>query len=594
MQRNKVNVKVWRRIAAGLAAALMLFTLVSCQINEPTNTPTGPAPTVENDPTQGENTLPQPPDGDQGVLGGETPAFPEEDKPTPPPNPEISLLQHSSQEYDTACLGCTKITVLSEYVKGLDHDVVSIKDGTNKVFSLYLPCRVDLSCLTFNVTHRDGSVSGPYTANFLDDEITENESVIGGVSNYAIRVHQSNLPSIMLNIDESYVTIGQLNGDKEHKTFAYGDMFLTVTDQMARSNGWATRYVSLDENADKYCSMDIRGRGNASWKSDKKPYQIRTENSLNLLGMGHADTWALLANYNDATGVRTQLAMELGLLLEYDYTSAYQPVDLFMNGKYLGLYTLIEKIEVGPNRVEIDESVDVLYEVDQYYLEQGIYGFATTDTPNSDLRRFRIHAPEVPELVDRSKQILITAENALYSGNEDEFLKYFDLESWAKSYIINCYTMNSDAYYGSFYFYYDDSDGKMHACSPWDFDWSLGISFSQGNNIDPMRYDITKRVWMKPMMKYQSFQWALMELYYEDGAKQIVESMPNIARLMGTYGQLSGDMNFKAVPNRIYPETALSYDASLEYLYSICDARVLYMELHMQNIALDVGYPNFY
>lgn len=41
-------------------------------------------------------------------------------------------------------------------------------------------------------------------------------------------------------------------------------------------------------------TMQIRGRGHSSWRGDKKPYKIKLDNKLPLLGMPKNKHWALL------------------------------------------------------------------------------------------------------------------------------------------------------------------------------------------------------------------------------------------------------------------------------------------------------------
>ncbi len=583
-----------RILCAALTLTLLLPMMLACDSSSAEET-------TEETTTEylEETTTP----AESGNLENVVPEFaPDPEKETPPENPEQSLYSLSQQTYSGSTkMGCKTITVLAKYNKGLDYDVYCKKDTTTKQYYLYLPCRVDASALTYTVTHKDGSVSGPYTSNFLDDEITDNERVVGNNNSYVIVTMQSDLPTVMVQVDEQYVTLAELNGDPDHKTFAYGDMVTTVTDEVAREKGWTTRYESKDNDPDKYCSLDIRGRGNTTWKLAKKPYQIRCENDIDLLGMGRSGTYALMANYRDATGMRTQLALDLGLALGLDYTCEQRQVDFFLNGTYQGMYVMTEKIEVAPNRVDIDENLDILFEVDQYYAEQGEFGLNLTKYEGQC--RFRIHNPTDPGTSTRSKAILTEAIDALFSGDEERFLKHFDLESWAKACFVQLYTMNNDAYHGSFYFYYNHEDGKLHACSPWDFDWSFGVAYGKDElSQDPLTCNFTSRGVAMPMMQYKSFMRTMVELYYEDGVKEILESMPDLVEYYEQENFLSAQMNATAVKQFYYPSAANSpqyyttykevtnYTEAVDFLYSICRRRLTFMEDYMQQLSILCGY----
>ena len=95
-------------------------------------------------------------------------------------------------------------------------------------------------------------------------------------------------------------------------------------------------------------------------------------------------------------------------------------------------------------------------------------------------------------------------------------------------------------------------------------------------------------------MKYPSFKEALVKLYYEQGGKQIVEEMPDLIERFAEENRLSGEMSLGAVPHRIYPETATTYQSAIEYLYSIATKRVFYLELQMISYARQIGYTGVY
>ena len=98
----------------------------------------------------------------------------------------------------------------------------------------------------------------------------------------------------------------------------------------------------------------INGRGNATWeKSEKKPYSLKLENEADLLGMGMAEKWILLANAQDPSHIRNKLAADLASSFGLMYTAETEWVDLYLNGCYVGLYLLSERNEVHPQRVDL-------------------------------------------------------------------------------------------------------------------------------------------------------------------------------------------------------------------------------------------------
>ena len=116
--------------------------------------------------------------------------------------------------------------------------------------------------------------------------------------------------------------------------------------------------------------MEIKGRGNSSWKLDKKPYKIKFEKGTSLFGLTKAKRWVLVANHADHSLIRNKLAYSIGTVLDnlIFVPNAYM-VDVFVNGEYQGVYQLSEHLEVNDGRVPGEEDST---EIDtDYFLEIG-------------------------------------------------------------------------------------------------------------------------------------------------------------------------------------------------------------------------------
>ena len=99
----------------------------------------------------------------------------------------------------------------------------------------------------------------------------------------------------------------------------------------------------------------IRGRGNSSWLYyDKKPYKFKLDAKSKLLGMDKAKNWNLLSNYRDVTDMMNVYAFETAHWMGMPHTNHSRFVEVFLNGEYVGVYQLTEKVEIGKGRVDID------------------------------------------------------------------------------------------------------------------------------------------------------------------------------------------------------------------------------------------------
>ena len=108
-------------------------------------------------------------------------------------------------------------------------------------------------------------------------------------------------------------------------------------------------------------SIEIRGRGNSTWNNgykDGKPgtlpgdthtrkvgYNVKLEEKTNFFGMGVSKKWVLLANYMDRSNLRNRLVADLSGRMGMIYTESVY-VNLVLNGEYMGIYALTEKVDI--------------------------------------------------------------------------------------------------------------------------------------------------------------------------------------------------------------------------------------------------------
>ncbi len=116
----------------------------------------------------------------------------------------------------------------------------------------------------------------------------------------------------------------------------------------------AVKLINKDSSVLLEKTASVKTRGNSTDTYMKKPFQVKFANGTDVLGMGKAKTWLLLADYLDQTYMRNalmyRLAKDLGMGA-CDFTS----VDVFVDGEYQGVYLLCEKVNINANRVNISE-----------------------------------------------------------------------------------------------------------------------------------------------------------------------------------------------------------------------------------------------
>ena len=181
----------------------------------------------------------------------------------------------------------------------------------------------------------------------------------------------------------------------------------------------------------------ISGRGNATWTMEKKPYSLVLAGEANLLELGQAQRWVLLANGSDPSHFRNKFVYDYASAVEMDYAPDCTWVDLYLNGEYAGLYLLSERNEIHPQRVALPENRSFLVSMELgWRLEDQGYPFISTNN-GFDLR---IHHSTITETelsrIWQSAENAILAENGVDPVTGKYWTELIDLDSWAEKYLI--------------------------------------------------------------------------------------------------------------------------------------------------------------
>ncbi|MGM9680483.1 MAG: CotH kinase family protein [Eubacteriales bacterium] len=245
----------------------------------------------------------------------------------------------------------------------------------------------------------------------------------------------------------------------------------------------ATISVNCDY-VDGFSSLDttsvfIRGRGNSTWKMDKKPYKLKFSSKTEILGLTRAKNWVLLANYVDCSLIRNALAMDAAAFLGgMDFVPTQYPVDVFLNGAYIGVYSIGEQVEVKTGRVELTDNGT---ELDTGYLLE-VGGTTSEDVWDvtcfqTELMKYvKIHAPGeetlTVEQVAYIKSYVMKADAAIMAGEGYE--DYIDMESLIDWLILHELSYNLDSSFRRSCYLTKDAGGKLKMGPVWDFDLAFG------------------------------------------------------------------------------------------------------------------------
>jgi hypothetical protein len=322
--------------------------------------------------------------------------------------------------------------------------------------------------------------------------------LILGSRSLAQTFESSNLPIVVIN------TNGQQIVD-EPKIIA--DMGIIYKGEGQRNN--------VNDPKNHYQGkIGIEFRGSSSQSYPKKSYGFETRDpqqptidvNVSLLGMPQESDWILYAPYSDKTMLRDVMAYWISNKMG-KYASRTKFCELVINGQYMGVYVLMEKIKRDVNRVNIsklesdENSGDALtggyiFKVDKF-TGSGGGGFSSQIRPDVF---FQYEYPDDVAITSAQKTYLKNFvrefEFALatkdFSDLDNGYRKYIDVSSFIDFFILNELMGSIDAYRLSTYLYKqrNSKGGKIHSGPIWDFNISSGnVDYCNGEVYNRWLYE---------------------------------------------------------------------------------------------------------
>ena len=256
--------------------------------------------------------------------------------------------------------------------------------------------------------------------------------------------------------------------------------------------------VSLRSAPDYQGRLGIEIRGSSSTGFPKYSYGIELDDERGddrrypLLGLPKHSDWVLYAPYTDKSFMNDVLGYELHEAMGH-YSVRRKFVEVFLRqttgrlsaSDYVGIYVLLEKIRIDPNRVDIaklDPGDNAAPEITGGYLlkKDRLDGNDLAFTTTSG-QQLGIVDPK-PADITTAQQAYIQSyvnefEAALYGSNWRDpvngYAKFIDVDSFVDQHWIVEYPKNIDGYRLSNYMH-KDRNGKLRMEPIWDWNLSFG------------------------------------------------------------------------------------------------------------------------
>lgn len=245
--------------------------------------------------------------------------------------------------------------------------------------------------------------------------------------------------------------------------------------------------------------MRIRVRGNSSGAYlPQLPYKIKLTKKADLLRRGNGKfrnkNWALLAFYawntamlNSESNILPMVGPAVCRAVGFDWSPSGEYVSVEINGKYMGMYYLVETVNRGESRVDIEES-GFLIENDAYWWNtdyyfkgphQWYYMGYTMKYPDDD------DDESTPR--EKIEQYMTDFEDSLYEGGSLEQLA--DYPSFARWVLAHDILGTYDAGGSNMFLYKKDMNplnplsSPLCMATPWDFDSSFKMAASEFSRV---------------------------------------------------------------------------------------------------------------
>ena len=344
---------------------------------------------------------------------------------------------------------------------------------------------------------------------------------------------------------------------------------------------------------------EIKGRGNSTWGMAKKPYRLKFNKKIKFLGNEAKEkNWVLLANYADKTLLRNALAFETARnMFDFEFTPSVTFVDVVLNGKNLGNYTLTDQVEVKSKRVNVLEQETTVTAADPeitggYLIE--VDGFADSEISwfqTTKGMKVTIKYPKDDEINSAQSNYIANytqqMENALFSTNytnaETGWRKYIDEASMVDWYIACELFGNSDSWWSTYM--YKERDEVFKFGPLWDFDIAFNNDDRLGDATQKLMrtYAHDPKTWIARWWQDAGFQANVKARWGELRAKGLKSFMNNYITEAAELLDESQENNFTVwniLSSKVYRELAArgSYEAEVNFLKQYVINRISYLD----------------
>jgi hypothetical protein len=388
-------------------------------------------------------------------------------------------------------------------------------------------------------------------------------------------------------------------------------------------NGEGIRNTITDPFNNYNGMIGIETRGSSAQTFPKKSYTVETQdaqgNNLNvsLLGFPAENDWVLYGPYSDKSLIRNILAYQLSHDIGR-YASRTKCCELVINGEYLGVYVLMEKIKRDKNRVNVSEILPTdlagdaltggyIFKIDKPAGAQ-LDGWESPSLPYPGAWQrifYQYHYPDQDYIAPQQKayiQSFISSFESLmnrsnYADPQRGYSKYIAVDSFVDFFILSEIAKNVDAYRLSTFFYKDrdSKNDKLFIGPIWDFNLAFGnVDYYGAQYVSGWQADFLQKddfwqnpFWWQKLLADSNFAQKINSRWHQ--FRKDVFTIPHIYAIIDSleaHLDEARKRNFERwqiLGKYIWPNAFIggSYPAEIRYLKFWIQSRILWMDARM-------------
>lgn len=360
--------------------------------------------------------------------------------------------------------------------------------------------------------------------------------------------------------------------------------------------------VNCDEAYRLTAEGGVKVRGNSTANDSEKPYRIKFDKKQNMLGLHdnmEFKSWVLLRSQWNLVPDCMGFALAETIFDGEYYSSDYTYVNVYINGRGVGLYLLCEQNQAVEGRVEVYEPKEDELQTDiGYFLEMDNYasedeapfftldydGIEFTDyvgttkafVPDDFSIKSDITCDEQRQFIEKylggvfrimyeavennnpmmfDKDYNVVSAEGVYPTAKEAVEAVIDLDSMVNTMILQELVHNYDVGAGSFYMAVDFSEESKYKrltfLAPWDFNWAYSEEthgrYYAGAFQTPV-HDMYERsnVWLTVIMKADWFRDMLKEKWKElDNGTALAKTTAKVLKIAQSLENDLGDESWR-------------------------------------------------